>query len=441
MSTLVIQLPEHRRLRAGRAATRRADPGAAARVRLRHQRRRHRVRSARAGRRRRCCRRASQRDRRRSAKPTSAGTASPCRRRRRRGCAPRSSACSRRRCSTTPRSVHLAVAPLAVAGQPTWVAAVDRAWLAGRARGAAEGRRLRRPRRADGLARRAADGPLPRRRRQAASAPATDVVLTWAQRRRRRHRAPATAAWRAPWFRSRRRSTTRWTAAPTARASPPSRWLGAPVDGDAGRAAPAAGRPQPLEPAPVRPGPAHPRRPRAARLAAPGDEPGLAAGAHRRRGAGRWRRSSASTSGPGTRRAKSRPGATRSRRWSKQTYPRVADADIQRDAGAVMLRETQALRTLAGKPGDSDLEPMLQAAAAAWPSERPPVENLRFEPGKLTLAASGWSDRPDRAVPQRPAAGRLPGQRQRRPDRRDPRPRRRLEPQHEPPTRPACRRR
>ena len=57
-----------------------------------------------------------------------------------------------------------------------------------------------------------------------------------------------------------------------------------------------------------------------------------------------------------------------------------------------MLRETQALRTLAGKPGDSDLEPMLQAAAAAWPDERPPVENLRFEAGKLTLAANGWSD-------------------------------------------------
>ena len=76
----------------------------------------------------------------------------------------------------------------------------------------------------------------------------------------------------------------------------------------------------------------------------------------------------------------------------KTTYPRVSDADIQRDASAVMLRETQALRTLAGKPGDSDLEPMLQAAAAAWPGERPPVENLRFEPGKLTLAANGWSD-------------------------------------------------
>ena len=76
----------------------------------------------------------------------------------------------------------------------------------------------------------------------------------------------------------------------------------------------------------------------------------------------------------------------------KQTFPRVADTDIQRDAGAVMLRETQALRTLAGKPAEGDLEPMLQAAAAAWPNERPPVENLRFESGKLTVAATGWTD-------------------------------------------------
>jgi general secretion pathway protein L len=76
----------------------------------------------------------------------------------------------------------------------------------------------------------------------------------------------------------------------------------------------------------------------------------------------------------------------------KKTFPRVGDGDIQRDAAAVMQRETQALRTLAGKAGDADLEPLLQAAAAAWPTERPPVENLRFEPGKLTLAASGWSN-------------------------------------------------
>ncbi len=76
----------------------------------------------------------------------------------------------------------------------------------------------------------------------------------------------------------------------------------------------------------------------------------------------------------------------------KRTFPRVSDNDVKRDAAAVMLRETQAMRTLAGKTSDGDLEPMLQAAAAAWPNERPPVENLRFEPGKLTLAASGWSD-------------------------------------------------
>jgi len=76
----------------------------------------------------------------------------------------------------------------------------------------------------------------------------------------------------------------------------------------------------------------------------------------------------------------------------KATYPNVNPQDIQRDAEAVMQRETQALRTLAGKPGDTDLEPMLQAAASAWPADRPAVESLRFEPGRLTLSASGWSD-------------------------------------------------
>jgi len=76
----------------------------------------------------------------------------------------------------------------------------------------------------------------------------------------------------------------------------------------------------------------------------------------------------------------------------KATYPNVAMADVQRDADAVMQRETQALRTLAGKPGDTDLETLLQIAASAWPADRPPVETLRFEPGRLTLAAAGWSD-------------------------------------------------
>ncbi|HXD05654.1 MAG TPA: type II secretion system protein GspL [Burkholderiaceae bacterium] len=61
------------------------------------------------------------------------------------------------------------------------------------------------------------------------------------------------------------------------------------------------------------------------------------------------------------------------------------------DPALQMQRETDALRVAAGRPGDSDLEPMLQAAASAWPKDQP-VQNLRFEPGRLTLAANGWSD-------------------------------------------------
>ena len=75
----------------------------------------------------------------------------------------------------------------------------------------------------------------------------------------------------------------------------------------------------------------------------------------------------------------------------KASYPNASALDIQRDAEAVLQREAQALRTLAGKPGDTDLEPMLQAAASAWPADRPAVDSLRFEPGRLTLSAPGWS--------------------------------------------------
>jgi general secretion pathway protein L len=72
----------------------------------------------------------------------------------------------------------------------------------------------------------------------------------------------------------------------------------------------------------------------------------------------------------------------------KQTHKHVGavlDAPLQ------MQRETDTLRSAAGIPGDTDLEPMLQAAANAWPGDRPPVDNLRFEPGKLTLSAAGWN--------------------------------------------------
>jgi general secretion pathway protein L len=72
----------------------------------------------------------------------------------------------------------------------------------------------------------------------------------------------------------------------------------------------------------------------------------------------------------------------------RSTYPNVR-AVI--DAPAQMQRETESLRAAAGKPGENDLEVLLQAAASAWPPDRPPVEMLRFEPGRLTLAATGWT--------------------------------------------------
>jgi general secretion pathway protein L len=73
----------------------------------------------------------------------------------------------------------------------------------------------------------------------------------------------------------------------------------------------------------------------------------------------------------------------------RATFPgvrAVLDAPLQ------MRRETEALRTAAGRAGDDDLEAFLGAAALAWPDGQGPVQSLRFEPGRLTLAAPGWSE-------------------------------------------------
>jgi general secretion pathway protein L len=72
----------------------------------------------------------------------------------------------------------------------------------------------------------------------------------------------------------------------------------------------------------------------------------------------------------------------------RSAFPQVSavlDAPLQ------MERETQALRTAAGRPGEADFESLLSAAALAWPAGRPPLDGLRFEPGRLTLPAAGWS--------------------------------------------------
>jgi len=62
------------------------------------------------------------------------------------------------------------------------------------------------------------------------------------------------------------------------------------------------------------------------------------------------------------------------------------------DAPLQMQRETDALRAAAGRPGPQDLEPMLAAAATAWPDGQPPMQTLLFEPGRLTLSTLGWGD-------------------------------------------------
>jgi len=73
----------------------------------------------------------------------------------------------------------------------------------------------------------------------------------------------------------------------------------------------------------------------------------------------------------------------------KRSHPQVRavlDAPVQ------MQRETEQLRARAGRPGEGDLELLLAAAAAAWPDGQPPVQTLRFESGRLTLAAPDWDD-------------------------------------------------
>jgi general secretion pathway protein L len=62
------------------------------------------------------------------------------------------------------------------------------------------------------------------------------------------------------------------------------------------------------------------------------------------------------------------------------------------DAPRQMQRETDRLRAAAGRPGDNDLEALMSAAAAAWPDSQGPVQALRFEGGRLSLTAPGWTE-------------------------------------------------
>ena len=285
-------------------------------------------------------------------------------------------------------SVHLALAPLAAAGQLAWVAAIDRAWLQGEL-AALESSNVF----VDRIVPMAwpDDPPIGHFHVPTAGEPESpgSVALTWAHgdgvATIRLDGGLARAVLPTPLP-----PTTRWSAAPNASAGA-ERWLGAAVTV------------MPVEQ----------RLLQAARSLWNLRQFSLARRNRGTRAARDWLRQAMSPTWRPVRIglaafvvaqivglnlwAWHQKAAVESKRASiqalvKTAYPRVSEVDVQRDASAVMLRETQALRTLAGKPGDADLEPMLQAAAAAWPRDRPPVENVRFETGKLTLGAVGWSD-------------------------------------------------
>ncbi len=86
----------------------------------------------------------------------------------------------------------------------------------------------------------------------------------------------------------------------------------------------------------------------------------------------------------------------------RETHPgvrAVLDAPLQ------MQRETERLRTAAGRPGDNDLEALMSAAAAAWPDNQGPVQALRFEAGRLSLTAPNWTESDLASFQQRLQAG------------------------------------
>src|SRR6187549_1259054 len=175
--------------------------------------------------------------------------------------------------------VHLAVAPFAVAGQPTWVAAVDKAWLEDELAALQKAGVF-----VDRVVPMAWPDDPPAGHFHAPSSGVGTVegaVITWASTdgvatvRLGGGLARALVPQPAP-------PQTRWTAAPMAAAAA-ERWLGAPVNV------------MPTEHRLLQAGRSLwnlrqfdlARRTRHRRLGAPGDEPGLAAGAHRPGLAGR----------------------------------------------------------------------------------------------------------------------------------------------------------
>jgi general secretion pathway protein L len=292
--------------------------------------------------------------------------------------------------------LHLAIAPRPVAGSPVWVAALHKPWLRSWLdQLAAAGRVVDRlvPALAPlGDAVDSADGtePPPNGHFHLADAAGADdadraLHLAWADAQGAADLPAAgglarsqLAAWQA--------RDTIWTATPAA-ASAAERWLGAPVAvrSDADIALAAVRSPWNLLQFDLAPR----RRGSLAAgnlwrtLMGPGWAParwGLVAlvvvqlvGLNARA----WQQRSALE--------QLRAGQERLLRQAHPQLRAVLDAPLQ------MQRETAALRSAAGVPGDDDFETVLAAAATAWPDGQPPAAQLRFEPGRLSLPGAAWA--------------------------------------------------
>jgi general secretion pathway protein L len=281
--------------------------------------------------------------------------------------------------------LHFAVAPGAVAGQPTWTAVLRKPWLAALLDGF--DRAGRAPDQvlacaapgapgAPGAPARghfsAPPGPDPQALRLAWADDSGAALLPLAGTLARARAAAAPAG-------------TRWTATPAVAAAAEA-WLGQPVAalGEAERALEAAGGGwnfRQFSLAPRRRG-SGALREGWRRLREPALRPvrwGLAAlVAVQLVGLNAW--------------AWQERQALQARRQAmvallQQTYPEVRTV---LDAPRQMARQTEALRAAAGRPGEDDLETLLGAAAGAWPAGLPPATALRFERGRLTIGAPGW---------------------------------------------------
>ena len=250
-------------------------------------------------------------------------------------------------------ALHLALAPGAQAGSPVWVAAMHKAWLRGELERLEKG----------GLSiERVLPCSWPGDTPQGHFFESTGV----ADRRCPHHAVPCRRKRPEPAAAGRlagagpacahERAADAWTAEPAV-AAPAERWLGASVtvQTEAERALQAVRSLWNLRQFDLAPRAS--RHARAAQHDAPVAEPRLAAGAHRPG------RAAAAAGG----RAERLGLAPAPRRWSQQrmaqdkllraTFPNVRavlDAPLQ------MRRETEVLRTAAGRAGDSDLEALLR---------------------------------------------------------------------------------